>query len=172
MTLTDLSIAITRWSHNNFPMNSNRDPLLGVVEEFTLEYYNAYLVGGHDEIKDAITDTMIYLLNYCGLNGLDPMECISLGTTPQEHFGDTRLLLDGITLGRLCQVALKRHQGIKLEDNSIEDLKKAVGDMFVVLLRCGKHHNFDTLIETHSTWKSIVSKRDWNAHREGGDIGG
>jgi len=73
------------WVDKNFPGAKTYQPLLGAVEELG-ELAHAHLKEeqgirtSEDHVanaKDAIGDTIIYLINYCNLRGFDIAEIVS-----------------------------------------------------------------------------------------------
>lgn len=83
--LTGLQRRALEWAAHNFPDKPSWQPLLGAAEEIG-ELCHAHLkdvqgIRGTKEEwleakKDAIGDTIIYLLDYCNKEGLDIEECI------------------------------------------------------------------------------------------------
>lgn len=79
-TLTNIQNEVEVWSHKNFGSQPSWCPLLGISEEVG-ELAHAYLkrqqgIRGtteeHNEaIKDAVGDIMIYLLDFCGREGIN-----------------------------------------------------------------------------------------------------
>lgn len=79
MTLRDLQDQAKLWIEHNFSSQSTYQPLLGVVEEVG-ELAHAHLKREQNirinedheaKAKDAIGDVIIYLTNYCTLQGWD-----------------------------------------------------------------------------------------------------
>lgn len=166
MTLRDLSLEINAWSKANFKGVEAVYRVLGFAEEWLMEYHQAYLLGSFDEIRDSICDATIFLLDFCACIDVDPQTCIYAAPAEAPLYGDQRLLVNSIAIGRLCQILLKRRQQIRLTENTVDDLTITIGSLFLALMRAGSHHGFDTLLETRNVWKEIVSKRDWNEHRK------
>jgi NTP pyrophosphatase (non-canonical NTP hydrolase) len=79
-TLTQIQLEIEAWSVRNFGKQPSWCPLLGVTEEVG-ELSHAYLkrqqgIRGtteeHNEaLRDAVGDIMIYLLDFCGREGIN-----------------------------------------------------------------------------------------------------
>ena len=88
--------------------------------------------------------------------------------------GATELLL-GVAeeVGELSHAHLKGVQGIRHSRNQIREMKKdAVGDILIYLMNyCSKE---DLLFSDclHSTWATIVKKRDWISDPEHGNADG
>lgn len=77
--LERLQLEVYRWSKKNFPNNQPYHPLLGAVEEIGelchahLKYEQGIREGVNTvmELKrDAVADTIIYLLDYCARSGI------------------------------------------------------------------------------------------------------
>jgi NTP pyrophosphatase (non-canonical NTP hydrolase) len=78
--LQKLQLQLHTWRMRNFPGVSARDQLLGAVEEIG-ELAHADLKGRQsirgsveeheEEAKDAVADTIIYLMGYCSVRGWD-----------------------------------------------------------------------------------------------------
>ena len=85
MSVDDKITTITQWQIKNFPGNENSwHPLLGLQEELG-ELSHAYLKRAqgirinekHDEnIKDAVGDIFIYLLDFCRREGISFEHCL------------------------------------------------------------------------------------------------
>lgn len=85
MNLTQLQAEVGRWACRNFPNQEPLVTLLGVGEEMG-ELYHAFLKRHQgirlDEdhtanIKDAVGDIIIYLANFCALEGISLDDCVS-----------------------------------------------------------------------------------------------
>lgn len=78
MTFRDIERAVTAWATYNFPAATADQQLLGVVEELG-ELAHAVLksqqgIRGYSEedtaeAQDAVGDLLIFLINFCNLNG-------------------------------------------------------------------------------------------------------
>ena len=74
--LNDLQKEVHEWKKRNFPRSGEIHQFLGVVEEVgelshaVLKAQQGIRGDNHiDEIKDAVGDIMIYLMNFCSENG-------------------------------------------------------------------------------------------------------
>lgn len=88
MTLDELQSELCDWLNYNFPRATSDQQLKGVMEELgelchadlkTEQKIRGYDdVRGREEIKDAVGDLTIYLINYCNVNQMKFSECIDL----------------------------------------------------------------------------------------------
>jgi len=67
-------------------------------------------------------------------------------------------------LGELAHAYLKRHQGIRLDENHTDAIKDAVGDIVIYLMDFCNREEID-LIECVETAWNEVKQRDWSKHR-------
>lgn len=85
LNLTDLQGEVRAWTEKNFQNRKNHQPLLGICEEVG-ELCHAQLKGEQgirhtpEEIRglkcDAIGDIVIYLVDYCNIQGIDLEQAI------------------------------------------------------------------------------------------------
>jgi len=85
MELKEIQAEIVEWREHNFPGNTAVQQFLGMVEELG-EISHAILKGqqgirGYSEddtaeIQDGVGDLMIFLINFCDLNGWDTLEIL------------------------------------------------------------------------------------------------
>lgn len=68
-------------------------------------------------------------------------------------------------LGELSHAWLKRHQGIRLNEDHEAGIKDAVGDIFIYLSDFCRRERISLSDCVEKTWAS-VKQRDWNKHRE------
>lgn len=92
LDLTKLQQDLDLWLNHNFPNTTSDKQLIGVMEELG-ELCHADLkqdqgIRGYNdpkitevEIKDAVGDIVIYLVNYCNKKGISFEECVSLAAT-------------------------------------------------------------------------------------------
>jgi NTP pyrophosphatase (non-canonical NTP hydrolase) len=86
LNFTLLQLQVRKWADSNFPAMEPWEPLVGAMEELG-ELAHAHLKKkqgirtreDHDASKkDAVGDIVVYLANYCGLNGIDFQEAVEL----------------------------------------------------------------------------------------------
>ncbi len=166
-TLEQIQVEVGQWSLANFGNQQSKfndailneiSPLLGLMEEAG-EYSMAKT---KEESLDALGDMMIYLCDFACRDGaylIIPDHTIHVIGYPQ--------LITSI--GMLCHVVLKRHQGIRGYDNPLKYINDRdialIEIMWKINLLCTKAHSTDTLDVLNNTWKS-VNKRDWKCNPE------
>lgn len=157
---------ITAWSFSNFGEQRSKcnpltqlghlAPLLGVTEEIG-EYFEATAKGCEDGVKDAIADTIIYLLDFMSRLDLD------IEDYETENVQDVTELIE--ELGRLNHHVLKMHQGIRgYEDTefALNEIKETVYSLFDILHEiCAIEGIGPPFVLATTTFFEIVSKRDW-----------
>lgn len=89
--LMELQASLGVWLKHNFPTATSDQQLKGVMEELG-ELCHADLkseqgirgydeIKGIDEIKDAVGDIVIYLINYCDTKGIDFADSLDMAYT-------------------------------------------------------------------------------------------
>lgn len=79
LSLRELQDKLEPWQKHNFPESTAEDQILGVVEEvgelshhFLKRKQGIRSHENHDEeIRDACADIVIYLANFCNMEGID-----------------------------------------------------------------------------------------------------
>ena len=140
------------WVLHNFGKRPASQPCRGIVEELG-ELDVAWEKDDHEEIRDAIADTMIFVLDYCTSMDLDAGHVYLEADQPHGSPGS-----DISIAGALCHYDLKKEQGIR--DVKKEDIESAVIDVVRRLLHYCSIRNHDLLLTTESVW-SKVRLRDW-----------
>lgn len=140
MSLSVIQAEVGDWSRNNFGDQVSKathqvlgslSPLLGIVEEFgelALAYIMRARLESDDpdnhaqanaidaEISDALADCMVYALDYAEREGDMSIEVLINLNAEAVMSDDSHyeiMLYAQKTIGRLCHVTLKRHQGIR-----------------------------------------------------------
>ena len=70
-------------------------------------------------------------------------------------------------LGELAHAQLKEEQGIRTNENHIEDAQDAVGDLLIFLMNYCSSRGWDVQEILERTWDS-VKQRDWKKNPENG----
>lgn len=70
-------------------------------------------------------------------------------------------------IGELAHAYLKRHQGIRVNEDHDEAIKDAIGDIVIYLMDFCNRQNLDLELCVINAWEE-VKQRDWNKHREEG----
>ena len=72
-----LEIEVIRWAeaHGIIPNAKPHTQLLKAVSEMG-ELCDAELKGNIDDVKDAVGDVLVCLINYCALKHIDPVNCL------------------------------------------------------------------------------------------------
>lgn len=71
-------------------------------------------------------------------------------------------------IGELAHAYLKQDQGIRTNEDHIENKMDAVGDIVIYLIDYCNTEGFDFSDILYGTWDS-VQQRDWNSNSETGD---
>lgn len=131
--------------------------LLGIVEEIG-ELAEAINDDNDDNLRDAVGDTMIYLCDYMHREG------IQLAGSPQTQLPMAPLTGLVASIGRLCHVTLKHHQGIRgydVEEKYTTERDKAVLKILGYLQVICFEDDEDPLYLANVTWETVVKKRNW-----------
>lgn len=152
---------VMKWVIYNFPNSQPHYPLLGLAEEMG-ELFDAIDKRKTEDVHDACGDIMIFLAQYCGLNGFDLMECISqeragYGTMLQGSSATDCLVM---MVGKLAHAHLKMDVKIRSNENHSANKKIAIGGIANLLRVLGERRSFDLTEVVEKVW-SQVSKRDW-----------
>lgn len=169
MTLQEIQREVADWSFANFGTQVSKitgaelgslAPLLGLFEEYA-ELIKATEQEDDEEIRDALGDIGVYLCDFCSRDqALLPI------VYPFAIEETTDRLL--YSLGELCHVVLKHHQGIRGYDNLHKYTQQRgifIRRLLVALnARCLNDFNetFDAIVET--TWTK-VKQRNWAKHQ-------
>lgn len=70
-------------------------------------------------------------------------------------------------IGELCHAFLKHEQGIRVNENHIDNMQDAVADCIIYLCDFANQMNFDIAQVLKKTW-SEVKKRDWTTKKQDG----
>lgn len=177
-TFQELQLAVGDWSRNNFGNQYSKDlqvelrylnPLLGLVEEFG-EFYEAH--SDSEARKDAISDQIIYLMDFMSRFGLSFDE-----ERYREVFSDTEkteLTIDKhiVVTCELCHHVLKLQQGIRGYDNFTYAKSRIEESCYKIVIWLETfsqiHYGVRTLDLANKTFDEIVSKRDWKKNKEQG----
>lgn len=141
------------WVAHNFGDRPSWMPLLGLVEEAG-ELAEADSERDLNGISDALSDIMIFALDYCSAMGWDAGD-IWLSTAKVPNAGFIGMLK---TLGKLAHAHLKDAQGIRVTEDHKAAGRKALGELFA----CLRAKDANLVERTLQTWQK-VKKRDWKA---------
>lgn len=175
--LQQIQNQVAKWSIKNFGSQRSKldpaltlgslAPLLGLIEEFG-ELSEAVDNQNREEIEDALGDIGIYLCDYTSREGilLPIRENIPDYKVPPITFRT----LNGL-LGKLVHITLKRHQGIRGYDDTVQYrqtqyfLLQRLLDALDETARdlCGKPF----LVLLDATWHRVKT-RDWNKNPTAG----
>lgn len=158
-TLNETIVEIGEWSKYNFGDQKGAGalaPLAGIMEEFLCEYNQAESI---EEEIDSVSDTLIFLgdaLFRSGVTEVEAKEVYDFSSNPE------------ISLGKLCHVILKRHQGIRGYDDYAffkEKVTELVNEFLPILVL---NSDFNVAEEFKKTW-SVVKQRDWTKNKKTGE---
>jgi NTP pyrophosphatase (non-canonical NTP hydrolase) len=147
------------WADHNFPNRKWFMPVLGIIEELG-ELDEAREAFDREKVKDALGDTVIFMLDLCNQRGMDIggiQKSAMLGTTQESAIGR-------IT-GRLAHCALKLEQGIR--SVSEVDLRQALVNVLRYCSFVADAYGWDLVAVAEETWEG-VSKRDWKKDTQTG----
>lgn len=171
MDLNEIQHKFKKWSFDNFGEQVSKQtgqtlgsllPLLGIGEEVG-ELDAAIEENNEAEIRDALGDIMIYLMDFCNREQVLIYECIPRDTIMVKPTTFSR------ALGRLNHVMLKRHQGIRGYDDDnffFEERNKAIFSLYNKVVAV----SYDFGIDPYSNIEAVAEKvlgRDWKANPEG-----
>ena len=142
-----LQIEVGEWSRRNFPNNKPYHPLLGIIEELG----ELSVVNDYEECCDAIGDTVIFMADFCARNDLDLVHVFE-----HDYESENNSTLIDIA-GRLCHYYLKKDQGIRQNENSI-DMIYAVLSIIITNLKYAATDSLQEIVE--KVWDQ-VKQRDW-----------
>ena len=191
--LRELQAAVGQWSRSNFGEQESKHlvlsipspthnaepfrypfplqslaPLLGLVEEIG-EFARAK---NHAEMKDALGDILIYLLDFCSRENtvLSPD---STDWTPNIYTPQISLILT-IEVGKLCHAVLKRHEGIRGYDDDRKYFihrDEAVANLFkIVDTACQALFSESAFQVAKATFDGVVSKRNYKKSPSEADL--
>lgn len=156
---TELQEAQKIWQSKNFPNTKRYECLLGMGEEFLYEYIRDRT---QEQKKDAIADTMIFMLGYCNSNGIDFSKNVLLHDQSfNGHFP--------FYYGKLCQAHLKMEQGIRKSTIDYETCTlTALCGMYSMLRRSLSilDPNADIFELTEKVFRENVEIRNWNKDKK------
>lgn len=146
-TFEEIKEELKPWVKHNFGDRESWQPLLGIIEELSeLEFAKTV-----HELKDAIGDTMIYVLDFCNSENIS-LEEVFTSSYSVEYYNIN------YSIGKLCHSYLKMKQGIRLNEAHKENVLKALSSI------CNYLYNYyDVSIVlniTNDTWNK-VKQRDW-----------
>lgn len=147
-TMNLLTLQIKTWVRSSYELPLDRyyflqhHPLLGMVEELQ-ELADAKTPA---ERKDAIADTMVYFLDFCGRLEIKPDDDLPTATAPT-------------TPGKLAKTYLKLSQGIR--GVTFQDLLQALAGVLLYLRKIAEQEDLDLLLATEEVFRSEVQPRRW-----------
>lgn len=156
-TLEQFSADHWNWVKANFGEHPSWQPLIGMGEEVG-ELDSALIGGDESDVIDSIADIMIYMNDFCHVEGLNYPDIVRKG---MELKSDTGM---SAALGLVCHHYLKRYQGIR---GSYEEHTKAIETNLIELVSVLVYmldetfEGMDLPTVIFNTWNSIVSKRNW-----------
>lgn len=148
LTMNLLTLQIKTWVRSSYQLTLDRyyflqhHPLIGMVEELQ-ELADAKTPA---ERKDAIADTMIYFLDFCGRLEIKPDDDLPAPNGP-------------ITPGQLAKLYLKLSQGIR--GVTFQDLLQALANVLQHLRQLAEKEDLDLLLATEEVFRSEVQPRRW-----------
>ncbi len=173
-----LASTIGEWSQKNFGNQAGDGlllgriaPVLGIVEEVG-ELLEGTDTGNLQDIRDAIADTGIYLLDYISRSAQNYVELNGLLDTFLEDMTEENATssdddnLDTLVraLGHLCHVELKRVQGIRgysEDDKYSQERLIAVRSIVYWFRRLCKRMGINWIAEISRTYKDVIQYRNW-----------
>ena len=178
-TIGELQAAVGEWSAGNFGEQESKthrglvlgsiNPLMGIGEEI------GELAEGKTaaDLRDAISDVVIYLCDYCYREAVRLDQIIGQDAPyEQEHNGGD--LLSGVVAayGKLLRATLKHHQGIRgMEDPVAYAIARrdAVSRLYLALSNYAWWVlDLPLIVVVNETWDAVVAKRDWKKDAEHG----
>lgn len=158
-TWNQLRDSVGMWSVANFGTQFGLGclaPLLGIIEESTLELYDA---DGLTDRIDAYADVLIYLMDFCYRSGID----IDESDVVAYECGDD--VIDR-AVGRLARTMLKRIQRIRgFENDSFfnSELSKSVHSLIrAVHMKLTDNTSYTAFSAACEIFDETVSKRKWH----------
>ena len=148
------------WVVKNFGSRPKHQPLLGLTEEVGELMMAVELA----EVKDAVADIAIFLLDFCNVNEFNLDQIIYMNKKEDLAWLDNGALLAGIvvSIGKLAHHYLKREQGIRGDFKfHTEQLEIRTSQLIGFLREFSKQAGFNFENTLESVWKT-VSKRQWN----------
>ncbi len=150
------------WNLKNFDKHDPTQPLIGIVEEIG-ELFEAFDEQDKDGAQDACGDIMVFLAYYCGMNGLQLMQCVSKHQAPSSWRAmSATSVLEQLpkTLGHLAHAHLKMSQGIRNNEDHNNTKMNSVGAI-VALLKVLMEYQSDDLTDVVGRIWGEVKMRDW-----------
>ncbi len=94
-----------------------------------------------------------------------------VGRWSEKNFGDQEswkpLLGIGEEVGELNHAHLKESQGIRTNENHVNNKVDALGDLFIYMCDYADKEGIDLNVAIISTWEK-VKQRDWKANKRNG----
>jgi len=160
ISYTKLQTESKDWVLKNFGVRPKHQPLLGMFEE----YGELMLAEKLDEIKDAVADIAIFLIDFCNANDLNLDQVLYMNKKEDLSWLDSGALLAGIatSIGKIAHHYLKREQGIRGDVKfHTEQIEVRVSQLVGFLQEFSRQGSFNFEDTVQMVWRS-VSKRNWS----------
>ncbi len=177
LTSVQLINEIGEWAKANFTTRYPFTALLGMIEEVgeTSHCVLKRLQGIRGfadkdfferEIKDAFSDTVIYLADYCSMKG-----CFFAFKHNDRSFAihpdEEQVVVSHVMIGLVSMMNMENHHP-EVSPASIAQFTILV-QKFLTALECwAQIYGIDLQKEVNATWCREVSKRDWKKHNLAG----
>jgi len=173
--LSEIQPKIGEWNKRNFPVSPPYHSLLGIGEELG-ELQQSWFMKEMKGINDSFADTVIYTVAFCERQEIDASYVYGLASVRQNKNGAVFNYLDSdcdvlkriiVQHGLICHAYLKTEQKIRANQDHLESMQRAVGDLLLLLKKYSGilHVNLnDVVLETLKT----VLVRDWQKYPETG----
>ena len=156
------------WADHNFgrvidPLR----PLAGMMEELG-ELAEAVIREDQDEIKDALSDLVIFACQFAARANVP----LPASTSERPVNREDPMLRMIIALGRVAHACLKKAEGIRSHEDHDETMRIGLQDLLYAADSRAARRGFDLESEALKTWER-VKQRDWKAdpetaHEQGG----
>ncbi len=195
MEISDVVHELGEWAHTNFKDANPWEPLIGMAEEIGELAVALRAVNAQEDVIDAMGDILIYSIDFARRDGIDWVELQEKATTSLYYTSRGSQIGHQVStphgflaaldehFGKLCHHYLKRHQGIRKNEDHPEGIKTNL--MLVIRdieLYCVMHPMSDGLPEffaglDEARWDlasiltvtaGTVLKRDWTSEQLGG----
>lgn len=162
---SDLQIEVGEWSSENFPGQSDVNPLIGADEEMgeladSIEFDKK----PNDDELDAIGDVLIYLADFCAIRGLDYQLAYKLS---KDYSPVHKNIFQEWTAakGQLNRSVLKRRQGIRLNEDRVgeEAEYKALARIICAIEQFSENRGYTVEDAIKFAWYDEVIDREWDS---------
>ncbi len=192
MEISDVVRELGEWAHTNFKDANPWEPLIGMAEEIGELAVALRAVNAQEDVIDAMGDILIYSIDFARRDEIDWIELQEKATTSLYFTSRGSEVVNKLStphgllaylnhhFGQLCHHYLKRHQGIRKNEDHPEGIKTnlmlVIRDIELYCVMNPMFHHIEVdpefqwdLKNILFTTAGIVLKRDWTSEQLGGD---